>query len=99
MVATALQVVFSALLKMALLAGGVLYASLVLMHYRTHRARRRPRLNWRDPARSIEVLAVWLGVKAMAFVALVGSPIYGMLSEASADVGEWFLARTARNEK
>lgn len=99
MIATALQDVISGLLKLALLAGGVLYASLVLMHYRTHRARRRPRLNWRDPARSVEVLAVWLGVKATAFVARVASPIYGMLAEASADVGEWFLARTARNEK
>jgi hypothetical protein len=97
--ATALQNVFGGLLKLVLLAGGALYAGLVLMRYRSHQARRRPYLHWRDPARSIEVLAVWLGVKAVAFVARAAAPIYGMLSEASADVGEWFLTRTARNEK
>ncbi len=52
----------------------------------------RPRVDWRDPAHSAEHLAVWLGVKALALAVRVGTPIFGMLSEASAEVGDWFLS-------
>jgi hypothetical protein len=46
---------------------------------------------WRHPVRSAGCLLVWLGVKGLELAARISAPIFGMLSEASADVGEWFL--------
>ena len=91
MVATDLNSIFSGFLKLAILAGGVLYARLVLMSYRTNGPHYRLRIDRKDPARSAERLLVWLGVKALALVVRIAVPIFGMLSEASAEVGEWFL--------
>jgi hypothetical protein len=42
--------------------------------------------------RSAQRLVVWLGVKALALAVRMATPIFGMLSEASAEVGEWFLS-------
>ena len=91
MVATDLNSIFSGFLKLAILAGGVLYAGLVLMSYGTNGPHYRLRIDPKDPARSAERLLVWLGVKALALVVRIAVPIFGMLSEASAEVGEWFL--------
>jgi len=88
---TDLRSIFSGFLKLTLLAGVALYTGLVLMQYLTGGPHLRPRFDLRDPARSAERLAVWLGVKALALAARVAAPIFGMLSEASAEVGEWFL--------
>jgi hypothetical protein len=74
-----------------LLAGVALYTGLVLIQCLTGGPHLRPRFELRDPARSAERLAVWLGVKSLALAARVVAPIFGMLSEASAEVGEWFL--------
>ena len=95
MVAGVLQLL-GGFLKLALLAGAVLYFGLVLTSYFANGPQHRPQVNWHDKAHSAELLAVWLGVGALALAVRVGTPIYGMLSEASADVGEWFLARTTR---
>lgn len=91
MVGTDLLSIFSGFLKLALLAGVALYTGLVLMSYLTDGPQLRPRVEWRDPAHSAERWAVWLGVQALALVVRVATPVFGMLSEASADVGEWFL--------
>jgi predicted exporter len=88
---TDLRSIFSGFLKLTLLAGVGLYAGIVLVRYLTDGPHLRPRFDPRDPARSAERLAVWLGVKALALAARVAAPIFGMLSEASAEVGEWFL--------
>jgi hypothetical protein len=88
---TDLRSVFSGFLKLTLLAGLALYTGLVLMRYLKGGSHLRPRFDLRDPARSAERLAVWLGVKALALAVRVAAPIFGMLSEASAEVGEWFL--------
>ena len=87
-----LQSVFMRVLDLALLAGAALYAGLVLTSYRTEGARLLPQVDWRDPAHSAEHLAVWLGVTALTLAVRVGTPIFGMLSEASAEVGDWFLS-------
>jgi hypothetical protein len=87
-----LHSIFSGFLALALLAGTALYTGLVLMNYLTDRPHLHPQVDWRDPAHSAEHLAVWLGVKALALAVRMATPIFGMLSEASADVGEWFLS-------
>ncbi len=89
---TDLRSIFSGILELTFLAGAALYAGLVLASYRTDGPRVRPRVDWRDPAHSAERLAVWLGVIALAFAVRVATPIFEMLSEASAEVGEWFLS-------
>ena len=92
MVGADLRSIIGAFFKLASLAGTALYAGLVLVNYRTEGSHLRPRVDWRDPAHSAKRWAVWLGVMAFAVVAHVASRIFTMLSEASADVGEWFLS-------
>ena len=92
-----LRSIFGGLLELAVLAGAAVYAGLVLTNYRLAEARVRPRIDLHDPARSAERLAVWLGVEALTLGVRVGTPIFGMLSDASADVGDWFLARVHQN--
>ena len=93
MVASGLNSILMGFINLAILAGGILYAGLVLMSYRTDGPHYSVRFNSKDPARSAQRLLVWLGVKALAFAVAIGVPILGMLSEASAVVGEWFLRR------
>ena len=87
------QNIFSGLLELAILAGAMFYVALVLLSYFDGKGYTRPRLDFHDPARSIERLAVWGGVRALVLVIRAVNPIYDMLSEASAEVGEWFLNR------
>jgi hypothetical protein len=88
--------VFSGFVKLALLAGVALYAGLVWMNYRTVSPLVRPQVDWRDPVRFSEQWAVWLGVVVFAVTAKLTAPVYRLLSEASADVGEWFLDHRRR---
>ena len=84
---------FRELFMLALLAGTAFYAGLVVVSYRTVSPKTLPRENWRDPVHFAEEWAIWLGVFALSVMVRVGAPVFGMLSEASADVGEWVLAR------
>jgi len=95
-VAVELQNIFSGLLELAVLAGAALYAGLVLTNYRTEGAQIRPRVDFHDPTRSAERLAVWLGIRSLELAVRVGTPVFGMLSEASADVSDWFLSHRHR---
>jgi hypothetical protein len=88
-----LEVAFWAAFKLLLGAFGILYAGLVLMAYRTEGERHRLRLDKRDPAGSAAQLLVWAGVRAMATVVRVGRTALEMLSDASAEVGEWYIRR------
>jgi len=88
---TNIQIVFRGFLELALLSGSALYAGLVLSDYRIKGPRARPPINWHDPAHSIEHVGVWLGVKGLDLAVRATGTIFGMLSEASAEVGEWFL--------
>jgi len=83
--------IFAGCLELALLAGVLFYITRVLLAYFENKTHVRPRFDRRDPARSAERLAVWLGVKALSAVVRVLAPVFEMLSEASADVGDWFL--------
>lgn len=84
--------VFSGLLELAMFATAAFYAAFVLISYLAEGSRPRPHFVVRDPARSAEQLAVWLGVQLVGFVVRLGTPILAMLSEASAEVGDWFLS-------
>lgn len=82
---------FSGLLDVVLLAGGILYSTLVLLSYFEGRGRTRPRFDRNNLSRSGERIAVWFGVRTLALTVRMANPILGQLSEASAEVGEWFL--------
>lgn len=91
-----LQSIFTGFLKLACLAGVALYSGLVLISYLAENSPRRPRVDLSDPARSAERLSVWLGVKALDSAVHAAIRVFGMLSEASAEVGEWFLSQRHR---
>jgi hypothetical protein len=88
-----LQIVLWTVLKLLLAALGFLYVGLVLMVYRTEGPRFRLRVNRQDPFRSAQQLFIWLGVRALAAIVRVGSSAWEMLSDASADLGEWYVRR------
>ena len=91
--AAMMSLVLAGILKLLLVAGVAVYAGLVFMSYRTDGPRGRLKLELFDPARSAERLLVWLGVQAVAAVVRVAKGLFNMLSEASAEVGEWFIRR------
>lgn len=93
MVGADLQSILSGFLNLALLAGAAFYAGLVLTSYRNDGPQLRPRFDRRNAAESAEHLAVWPGVLALTLAVRVWTPIFEMLAEASAEVGEWFLSR------
>ena len=78
-------------LAFAVLIGAAFYAVFVLLSYVTYGVQPRPQLILRDPATSAEKLAQWLGVGLVALGVRAMTPVFAMLSEASAEVGEWFL--------
>jgi hypothetical protein len=84
--------IFSGFLELAVLAGAAFYAVFVLISYLTEGSRPRPQVDLRYPARSGQHLAVWLGVKLLALVVQAVALVLAMLSEASAEVGDWFLS-------
>jgi hypothetical protein len=94
-VASGLGSAVTGFLKLVILAGGVFYAVLVVTSYRTSGPHCHLRIDRKDPVRSIGRLLVWLGVKALTLIMRVAVPLFGMLAEASAEVGEWFLRRHA----
>ena len=83
--------IFSGFLKLAVLAGTVFFAGMVLVSYYNRGVQARPQVDWNDPAHALEILSVWAGVVVLAYSLKAGKKIFGMLSEASAEVGEWFL--------
>jgi hypothetical protein len=87
------QDVVIGLLKMGLLAAGVLYAVEVVVDYLRLGENPRPEFDPNKRLRSLWLVSVWAGVVAADFVARVSRPLTNMLSEASADVGEWAITR------
>ncbi len=74
------------------LAGAAFYGTFVFITYFTEGSRPRPQIDFSRPARLAENYAVWMGVQAVAVSVRAGKPVLSMLSEASADVGDWFLS-------
>jgi hypothetical protein len=91
---THLNIVFGALLKLLAGAAGALYAGIVLMRYRTNGPHYRLSFELRDPARSVEHLLIWLGVKVFDACVRFTKVVFNMLLEASAEVGEWVIRRS-----
>jgi hypothetical protein len=86
-----IQSICDGFLELVLLGGAALYAGLVLTSRFGEGPQLRPHMDWSNPARSAERWAVWLGVQALTLALRLAAPVFGMLSEASADVGDWFL--------
>jgi hypothetical protein len=74
----------------------VLYASLVLDTYRSEGRNFRLRVLWRDPARSGLYFLVWLGLHFLDVLLRLARQSMDTLTEASAEVGEWYLRRRDR---
>jgi hypothetical protein len=89
------SVILAGVLKLLVVAGVAVYAGLVFMSYRTDGPNSVPRLEPSDPARSAQRLLVWAGVKAVSVVLRIARGLFNTLSEASAEVGEWFVRRRA----
>jgi hypothetical protein len=91
-ISTDLHSIFVGILELTLLGVTAFYAGFVLLSYITYGPRPRPQFELREPARSAENLVVWAGIKLVALLVPVGKPVLAMLSEASAEVGDWFLS-------
>ena len=81
------------LVRMALVAAGVFYVLQVLISYAKHESHERPDFDSRDRLRSAERLLVWAGVMTVWGLVRVSRPVINILSEASAEVGEWAISR------
>jgi hypothetical protein len=81
------------LVRMALIAAGVFYAVQVLVSYARHESHERPDFDAKDRLRSAERLLVWAGVMTVWVIGRLIRPVVSMLSEASAEVGEWAISR------
>ncbi|HXJ92817.1 MAG TPA: hypothetical protein VMT20_08035 [Terriglobia bacterium] len=90
-----MQEVLSGLIKLGLLAVGVLYAIQILKTYARARAGEPhwPPLDWKEPIRSAEQVLIWGGVFVVAVGVRLVRPLVDTLSEASAEVGEWAMNR------
>lgn len=84
--------VLTTALDWTVLAGAAFYGTFVFITYFTKGSRPRPQIDFSRPGRLAEDWAVWMGVKAVAVSVRAGKPVLSMLSEASADVGDWFLS-------
>lgn len=86
-----LSILFWATLKLLAVVLGGVYMGLVLMTFRTDGPRYQARFDLGAPARSLERFLVWLGVMFLAASTRAGLSLLTILSEASAEVGEWYL--------
>src|SRR5215469_2821168 len=90
-----IQAVLWGLIKLGLLAVGIMYAVQIWKTYASARAGEPhwPPLDRREPIRSAEQVLIWGGVFVAAVVVRLSRPLVDILSEASAEVGEWAINR------
>lgn len=85
---------FSAeLLKISLMLAGAFYAFEVLVKFARFRERYQPEVTPEHPFRSAGQLLIGAGVLITAAIVTLSRPVIDMLGEASAEVGEWALAK------
>jgi hypothetical protein len=84
---------FAEVLKIGLALGGILYAGEVLLSFLRSGERFEPAVDPERPFRSAGHLLIGAGVLLAAALVTLGQPIVEMLAEASAEVGEWALAK------
>ena len=89
----AISVLLVGLLKISLAAAGILYAGEVLVNFVRLGERYQPVVDHEHPLQSARRLLVGAGVLVTAAVVTLGRPAVEMLSETSAEVGEWALAK------
>ncbi len=85
------EALFLSAARVLLLGAAALYAGLVLKAYRRLGPRIRLRMKSRDPGRSALTLSIWLGVRALAGIGRAARVTLDVLSDASAEVGEWYF--------
>lgn len=85
------QEVVVALIRAGLMTAGVLYAVEVLVNCLSLGEHERPEFDVSKRFRSAWRVSIWAGVTAAKFVVRISRPLVNMLSEASADVGEWAI--------
>ena len=93
MSALSLHAVFMGLFDLAIVMAGIVYTGFVVLSYRTEGPSYRLQINLHEPANSVRTLLIWLGVKILTVLLRLGAPFLSILSEASADVGVWYLRR------
>ena|SRR5579864_5517875 len=76
---------------------GLVYAGLVLMTYTIFGPNYRLALDAEAPIRSVERLLIWIGVKVLHAAVRIIRASLDLLSETSAEVGDWFLRRAGRD--
>ena len=87
------QEVVWGLLKIGLASVGVLYAVQVIGCYAKFGEHDRPEFDPTHKIKSVEQLVIWVGVTSIRLSMRISRPLLRILTEASADVGEWALAR------
>jgi hypothetical protein len=75
---------------------GAIYVGLVLMTYVVFGPTYSLKLDAEAPLISAERLAVWLGVRAVNLVVRGLKTTWNLLSEASAEVGDWLVSRASQ---
>lgn len=83
------------LLKVSLVGAGVFYFVRVLVTYTKSDQYQRPVLDCTNLVESSGQLLAWAGSATFAVSVRLGRPVFDMLCEASADLGEWVLSRPA----
>ncbi|HUI41303.1 MAG TPA: hypothetical protein VL523_04985 [Terriglobia bacterium] len=81
------------LLRMGAVAAGVFYLGQVLVTYAKSEGRYRPVIDRSDRLSTAQQSLLWVGVVLVGMVVRLARPFVDMLAEASAEVGEWALAR------
>lgn len=92
MMKTVQEVVWG-LLKIGLASVGLLYAVQVIGGYAKSGEHDRPKFDPTHIIESVAQMAIWVGVTSIRLSMRISRPLLGILAEASADVGEWALAR------
>jgi hypothetical protein len=90
-----LQEVVRGAMKIGLAGLGLLYAIEVIRMYAKAGEHERPAFDPAEVIESTERLLIWVGVILIRVSIRISRPVLDVLSEASADLGEWALARHA----
>lgn len=86
-------VLFAELVKIGLVLAGVGYCAEVMVNFVRSGERYQPAVDPEHPFRSAGQLLIGAGVFLVAALVTLGRPIVEMLGEASAELGEWALAK------
>src|SRR5436305_15286880 len=88
-----IKIVFCDWLKLLLHVAVGIYGSFVYKSYSALRSTYPVRLNLGTPGRSVLRVLVWFGFEVVTAAVRAARAFLDVLSETSAEVGEWFMAR------